>query len=739
MTAHTLLPSDRVRSAMSDINTPEPPSGQLISDSTAMASAEASIEQQDKHQSHASVGSGEGEVALDAVVPLQGAEQEVPKSAAALEGADPEVASAKLRPPEDKSSGEGKDAMLEQTEQVRLTEPVLHDPSLQPALEKEGRKPEDLALLDHTKSSVDGNAIKLEEPVTLESLPKASTVGDKKGFETPATLVTTHTDDTNNSAIQTNALQAPLRDDQDEKPIITNQSASDHNVDAQEDTSMREDMSADAVQTGAATEQPPSMADRTETSLPDKMAQSASEEAALPSISSVLPNLASSGKQNVAAASVADNTASTSQGLPILNGPAAIPTDSYSSGIRRRSPGRASTEAQERARQEEADRLQRESEDMRLMWLSLPANDHLTYYSETEDDASSSANEGNGMAPKGAYGGMPLLSRTNLVYGNGKRKRQDWLEDERERSDSDDEDLEMQEKSEERRFRTGNRGNKLLKGSRWNRRRKLGLWTEAKNEKEMHDRFMSRVKTIQRAGVESLLQNAPGPKVIQGGGPVPRDMLEGSDRMLLKDASSNVIMEENLQSTSLAPALLRPILSARALLESHTLRHTFRNPHIGALSKTALDLRESEGNLSRALGRCFSAMERMSAYVDYAETGEVRVNGSRNTDFRVDPKAIGAEGTAGTADEVNPALVQLDDLFVTRKGLPIPVVSSEGGEEQARHSTEMQAILTTNQQRDVIRAALECLQDLGQDSLEYVERLDEVRGRLEGVKRSTLR
>lgn len=430
--------------------------------------------------------------------------------------------------------------------------------------------------------------------------------------------------------------------------------------------------------------------------------------------------------------------------VPAINGPATtslgnvssitpvLPAEGSTSLARRPSPGLVSMEAQERARQEEALRLQRENEDMRLRWLSLPANDHLTYYSDTEDDAS--ASESNGMPPKGAKGRMPLLSRTKVVYENNKRKREDWLEDERESSDSEDENVERQEQSDERQYRTGNRGNKLLKGSRWNRRGKLGLWTEAKNEKEMHDRFMSRVKAIQRAGVESLLYNAPGPKAIQADGPVERDMLEGSDRLLYRDLKSANIVEEDLQSTSLAPALLRPILTARALLESHTLRHTFRNPHIGALSKTALDLRESEGHLSRALGRCFSAMERMSAYVEDAQTGEVRVNGSQNTDYEMDLQAIGAEGTAGTADEVNPALIQLDDLFVTKTGLPIPVASSEV-EEQARPSTEMQAVLTTNQQRDVIRAALECLQDLGLDSLEYVERLDEVRGRLESVKR----
>jgi hypothetical protein len=720
---------------MSDINTPEPPSrpdDELISSSSAIASAEASVDRQGVSTPPVASTIASEQKAEQKLVPEngiaapQGAGEEVQTASAAPEETEQDVASDSIKPPREESSGEHKEkedmALAEETE--------LHDHSLQSAPTDEAKESE------KQESLLAENPMKLEETSALDPLIESSVIGDATGSEAPGTYDSTHAHDVKEAA----TLQPPLGDDQDEKPIITKEASTavELDVPTQEDITMREDSSTDGAQSAAPAVQIANTAGPTEAPHASAVPQSGSEEAALPPISSVLPNLTSSSKQNEAT-TLTETNASTRHGIPAPSGlaslPANIPTESHSSGNRRSSPSRASTEAQEKARQEEAIRLQKENEDMRLMWLSLPANDHLTYYSETEEEASSSANEGSGMAPKGAYGGMPLLSRTNVLYSNGKRKRLDYLEDERESSDSDDENLERQEKSEEMRFRTGNRGNKLSKGSRWNRRGKLGLWTEAKNEKEMHDRFMSRVKTIQRAGVESLLYNAPGPKAIQGGGPIPRDMLEGSDRMLLKDASPNFIMEENLQSTSLAPALLRPILTARALLESHTLRHTFRNPHIGALSKTALDLRESEGHLSRALGRCFGAMERMSAYVEDTETGEMRVNGSQNTDYEMDVKAIGAEGTAGTADEVNPALVQLDDLFVTKKGLPIPVASSEGGEEQARQSNEMQAILTTNQQRDVIRAALECLQDLGQDSLEYVERLDEVRGRLEGVKR----
>ncbi|UZJ55310.1 hypothetical protein CBS101457_004630 [Exobasidium rhododendri] len=459
---------------------------------------------------------------------------------------------------------------------------------------------------------------------------------------------------------------------------------------------------------------------------------SASVEPVLTPAPAPAPRLASRSKPNPTQAQTPSLSPSLATSAPA---PATASAEGSSSATRRASFSHLSAGSQGKARQNVIMRVQKENEDMRLMWLSLPANDHITYYSDTEEDASSSASDVNGMAPIGAYGGLPFLSSHPSSYGNAKRKRPDFLQDdERESSDSADENVEKEDWSEERRFRTGNRGNKLQKGSRWVRRGKLGFWTEAKNEKEMHDRFTSRVKAVQRAGVESLLYNAPGPKAVQEGGALTTDMLEKSDRMLLKDSHSPQVTEENLNSISLAPALLRPILSARALLESHTLRHTFKNPHIGALSKTALDLRESEGQLSRALGRCFSAIERVNAYQD---NGEIRINGSGDEDHgEFDSQAIGVEGTNGTLDEVNSAFVQLDQLFITREGLPIPLVGVNGEEPSSSPTNaEMQAVLSVAQQRDVVRAALECLQELGADSLEYVDRLDEVRGRLEAVKR----
>jgi hypothetical protein len=251
-----------------------------------------------------------------------------------------------------------------------------------------------------------------------------------------------------------------------------------------------------------------------------------------------------------------------------------------------------------------------------------------------------------------------------------------------------------------------------------------------------------RIASLQRAGVRSLLASAPSPHLsLQAPPPpAPRD-------------------EPLLTSVALAPALLRPVLSARALLESHTLRHTFRNPHIGALSKTALDLRESEGVLGRALGRSFAELERYDVGFGSAEVGEGKMtlgasetkpaetNGDESKHSNpgagpsrhvIDADAIGAEGTGLTSDELNPSFARLDELFVTPAGLPIPLGSDPAtiGEMHVEgQPAPAQAVLTVGQQRDVVRAALDCLHELGADSREYVERLDEVRGRLAAIKR----
>lgn len=331
---------------------------------------------------------------------------------------------------------------------------------------------------------------------------------------------------------------------------------------------------------------------------------------------------------------------------------------------------------------------------------------------------------------------------------------------------------EEDEGKEGRRHRTGNRGNKLKRkeGARWVRRGKLGSWTEARGDKEvscscsrcsvhavtnafasqMNDRVRLRIASLQRAGVRSLLTAAPPPHLAPP--------LCAPEDDLLPPSSP----PPHLTSTALAPALLRPVQTPRALLESHTLRHTFRNPHIAALSKTALDLRESEGGLGRALGRCFAELERFDWLPEdegegaeeeegdasmHSLSGAGASNGEASSSRKrrsvrgpIDADAIGAEGTNLTSDELNPSFGRLDELFVTPGGLPIPLGSDPNAPpaplgEDASAPPPAQAVLSVTQQRDVVRAALDCLHELGADSREYVERLDEVRARLAAVKR----
>lgn len=407
--------------------------------------------------------------------------------------------------------------------------------------------------------------------------------------------------------------------------------------------------------------------------------------------------------------------------------------------------GSSSTTAN-RFRQDDGARVRRENEDMRLMWLSLPSHDHPSYYSDTDGDASSTSSIADTIRPHNATGRAPYLFGRQTENGRWRPKQDEWLlDDDRDSSDTDDEGLVRAIGQQEKIYRTGNRGNKLRKGSRWVRKGKLGTASEARNEKDLQERFSARLKVLQRSQVESMLHNAQGPPL-----PIQQpDMLDGSDRLLLRDLHPPASVEET--STLLAPQLLRPILSTRALLHSHTLRHTFRNPHIGALSRTALDLRESESHLSRALARCLGAMEKAnfptSMVNGFSEVSAVptlpheQSNGRAEKHLAIDPQAIGVEGTHATEDELNPAFAQLDRLFVTKEGLPIPFgAASEDGQmdEQQQPTDAPQTVLTAAQQRDVIRAALECLHELGADSLEYVERLDEVRSRLAAVKQKRM-
>ncbi len=206
---------------------------------------------------------------------------------------------------------------------------------------------------------------------------------------------------------------------------------------------------------------------------------------------------------------------------------------------------------------------------------------------------------------------------------------------------------------------------------------------------------------------------------------------------------------EPLTSTALASALLRPILTARALLESHTLKHTFRNPHIGALSRTAMDLRESESVVSRALGRCFTSMEGTTMEAEKKEEAVLRqreVQRKAAPPLQL-PTMMDGDTSGDSArlendvipphPELDPTFTRLEKLFVTPGGLPIPLPEPlPPGADPATQPPPPppQAILTVHQQQEVVRAALECLHELAADSKEYVERLDEVRSRLASVK-----
>ncbi|KAI3481783.1 hypothetical protein L1887_55630 [Cichorium endivia] len=375
--------------------------------------------------------------------------------------------------------------------------------------------------------------------------------------------------------------------------------------------------------------------------------------------------------------------------------------------------------------------------------------------------------------------------------------------DEFDSSDSDEEAMRIADERKRRHGnRSGNRGNKLSrdKGSRWVRRGKLGGWTEMRMDKEIGDRVRHRVEAMQKDNVRALLSAMPDEdKAMLAQFPALRDGLIPSEahsarrdargRILPSDLSeaaridaelgldgssggasgSRLARPEHLTSTSLAPTLLKPAVTPRQLLTSHTLRHTFRNPHIAALGKTALDLIESEGVLGRAVGRCWAAMERGGWNEDPEPKGDAHdgdepdqngmdVDGSDADSSARDPDdtANGASGSDlfGSAVD-NPALSHLDKLFVTKQGLAIPrlddmgqpifvppspstqAARAEAGlpEESANEAVIETTLLPAPEQRSIVLAALECLHDLAADSREYVERLEEVRSRLAAVKR----
>ena len=389
-------------------------------------------------------------------------------------------------------------------------------------------------------------------------------------------------------------------------------------------------------------------------------------------------------------------------------------------------------------------------------------------------------------------------------YARGEDAREEY-----ESSDSDEEAMRIADERKRRHGnRGGNRGNKLSrdKGARWVRRGKLGGWTEMRMEKEIGDRVRHRVEAMQKDNVRALLSAMPEEdKAMLAQFPVLRNGLIPSDapnnarrdargRLLPSDVSeaaridaelgldggsagpsgSRLERPEHLTSTSLAPTLLKPAVTPRQLLTSHTLRHTFRNPHIAALGKTALDLIESEGVVGRAVGRCWAAMERGGWNVDpepkadEVEAAELQNGVAANgmdvdgSDAESSARHPNGEGTANGASSAmfgtaidNPALSHLDKLFVTRQGLAIPRLDDMGqpifvppspatqsaraqsgmAEDAANEAVIETTLLPAPEQRSIVLAALECLHDLAADSREYVERLEEVRSRLAAVKR----
>ncbi|CCF53579.1 hypothetical protein NDA11_007968 [Ustilago hordei] len=397
------------------------------------------------------------------------------------------------------------------------------------------------------------------------------------------------------------------------------------------------------------------------------------------------------------------------------------------------------------------------------------------------------------------------IERPSLSRISPYTRAEDGLE-EYQSSDSDEEAMRIAEERKRRHGnRSGNRGNKLSreKGARWVRRGKLGGWTEMRMEKEIGDRLRHRVEAMQKDNVRALLSAMPEedkamlaqfPALGNGlipsdtasnarrdarGELLPSDLSEaaridaelGLDDLLAGPSGSRLQPAEHLTSTSLAPTLLKPAIKPRQLLTSHTLRHTFRNPHIAALGKTALDLIESEGVVGRAVGRCWAAMERGGWNEDPEPKGD-EVEGAKDeelngmdvdgSDVEGSTRHLNGDGAAnGAASNLfgsaidNPALSHLDKLFVTKQGLAIPRLDEMGqaifvppspgtkaaraqagmAEDAANEPVVETTLLPAPEQRSIVLAALECLHDLAADSREYVERLEEVRSRLAAVKR----
>lgn len=349
-----------------------------------------------------------------------------------------------------------------------------------------------------------------------------------------------------------------------------------------------------------------------------------------------------------------------------------------------------------------------------ILTSSLPGNDQITYYSDTDDDI----DEGPGPSSQ------------------------------------------------------SNRGNKLFRknGTRWYRRGKLGHWTEARTERELAGRYHNRVDSFQHANVESLLDTE---STIPGGlGGVYRQKRR---RMLPSRATNYEYQDINrgdkisLYASTLAPTLLLPVLSARGLLESQTLKHNFRSPHITALSRTAQDLKTSENVLSRSMGRCFASMERIFrvddsniTYPKYSQDVNAEAEQSQpqslfsehmqesqqsqniqaekalpNGFSKKTPNCTGSHiPFLGVDTDGTPPLSQIDKLFITPQGLTLPVYDGNEGSSDRAGAEVHSVTFSVAEQREAVYAGLEALNDLYLDSREYMDRLEDIRLMLADVRRN---
>lgn len=317
-----------------------------------------------------------------------------------------------------------------------------------------------------------------------------------------------------------------------------------------------------------------------------------------------------------------------------------------------------------------------------------------------------------------------------------------------------------------------NRGNKLYRknGTRWYRRGKLGHWTEARTERELAGRYRTRVNSFQHANVESLLDTEA---TMSGGlgGPYRQKRR----RMLPSRATHHEYQDISrgdkisLHASTLAPTLLLPVLSARGLLESQTLKHNFRNPHITALSRTAQDLKTSENMMSRSMGRCFASMERIFRVDDstithpkYSEDvnaeaepsqsqypSSERVQESQQSqEIQADnalPNGFSEKRPDGTGSRIpflgvdtdgTPPLSQIDKLFITPQGLTLPVYDGNDGSSDRAGAEVHSVTFSAAEQREAVYAGLEALNDLYLDSREYMDRLEDIRLMLADVRRN---